>query len=147
MKVYLGRAVSGQLGPRSLQAIRLAHQALKDAGAETLCERVVDPNYGPGVDRPELVADTMRRELEAADAGCLEVTGKSTGVGFEAGWLLGRGRPVLLLYDADEPPTSAVVLHPPSPHGLSLPYRDLAEIAPEVEAFYRRFAEQLAHSG
>ena len=28
VKVYLGRAVSGELGPRSLEAIQLAHRAL-----------------------------------------------------------------------------------------------------------------------
>ena len=39
----------------------------------------------------------MHRELLDADAGCMEMTGRSIGVGFEAGWLLGRGRPVLVL--------------------------------------------------
>ena len=109
MKVYLGRAVSGELGPRSLEAIQLAHRALLEFGAGILAERVADPDYRPGLDRPELVAEMMHRELLEADAGCMEMTGRSTGVGFEAGWLLGRGRPVLALYDADVPPASAVV--------------------------------------
>ncbi|TMC29576.1 MAG: hypothetical protein E6J32_07400 [Chloroflexi bacterium] len=94
MKVYLGRAVSGELGPRSLEAIQLAHRALREFGAGILAERVADPDYRPGLDRPELIAEMMHRELLEADAGCMEMTGRSTGVGFEAGWLLGRGRPV-----------------------------------------------------
>ncbi len=144
MKVYLGRAVSGELGPRSLEAIQLAHRALVEAGVDLLCERVADPDYRPGIDRPELVAEMMRRELLEADAGCLELTGPSTGVGFEAGWLLGRGRPVLVLYDADEPQRSAVVRFPPFDHCVSLPYRDLMEIGPAVTAFCRTIA---AHVG
>ena len=91
MKVYLGRPVSGELGPRALEAVQLAHRALIDAGADVLCERVADPEYRTGDDRPELIAEMMRRELLEADAGCLEASGRSTGVGFEAGWLSGRG--------------------------------------------------------
>ncbi len=86
----------------------------------------------------------MRRELGEADAGCLEMTGRSTGVGFEAGWLLGRGRPVLVLYDADAPPASAVVRHPPFDHCLSVGYSDLMEISGVVTAFCRTIAAHVA---
>jgi nucleoside 2-deoxyribosyltransferase len=144
LKVYLGRAVTGQLGPRSLEAIQLAHRALLEAGADVLCERVADPEYRSGIDRVELVAEMMRRELLEADAGCLEMTGPSSGVGFEAGWLVGRGRPVLLLYDADSPPASAVVRHPPFDHCITLPYRDLMEIAVAVTAFCGTIAAHVA---
>ncbi|HYM49115.1 MAG TPA: hypothetical protein VET65_00945 [Candidatus Limnocylindrales bacterium] len=144
MKVYLGRAVSGELGPRSLEAIQLAHRALRDAGADILCERVADPEYRPGADRPELVAEMMRRELLEADAGCVEVTGRSTGVGFEAGWLSGRGRPVLMLYDADAAPPSSVARFPPFDHCLAFGYRDLMEIAPTVSEFCRTIAAHVA---
>src|SRR4029077_11347917 len=116
VKVYLGRAVSGELGPRSLEAIQLAHRALKEYGAAILAERVADPDYRPGFDRPELIAEMMHRELLEADAGCMEMSGRSTGVGFEVGWLLGRGRPVLALYDADVAPASSVVRFPPFDH-------------------------------
>jgi hypothetical protein len=75
-----------------------------------------------------------------ADAACLEMTGASTGVGYEAGWLLARGRPVMMLYDADQPPPSAVVLAPPSDHAISVPYRDLLEIPQAVRAFLRAVA-------
>lgn len=136
MKIYLGRAVSGEPGRRSLQAIQLAHRALVEAGAQVLCERVADPSYRAGIDAPERVASMMRDELAQADAGCLEVTGRSTGVGFEAGWLAGRGRPVLLLYDAEEPPSSAVVRFAPFPGCVSQPYGNLAEIPARVRAFY-----------
>jgi hypothetical protein len=144
LKVYLGRAVTGQLGPRSLEAIQLAHRALLEAGADVLCERVADPEYRSGVDRPELISEMMRRELLEADAGCLEMTGPSSGVGFEAGWLVGRGRPVLLLYDADSPPASAVVRHPPFDHCVTLAYGDLMEIGATVTAFCNTIAAHVA---
>lgn len=144
MKVYLARAVTGEIGPRSLEAIQLAHRALLEAGAEVLCERVADPEYRSGIDRPELVAEMMRRELLEADAGCVEVTGASTGAGFEAGWLAGRGRPVLFLYDADSPPSSVVPRFPPFDHCLSLAYADLLEIRPAVTDFCRTIATHVA---
>src|SRR3989442_1660876 len=112
MKVYLGRAVTGELGPRSLEAIQLAHRALVELGAQILCERVADPDYRPGIDRPQLIAEMMRRELGEAEAGCFETSGRSTGGGFEAGWLVARKRPGLFLYDARAPPASAAVLYP-----------------------------------
>ena len=59
VKVYLGRAVSGELGPRSLEAIQLAHRALREFGAGVLAERVADPDYRPGLDRPELIAEMI----------------------------------------------------------------------------------------
>ncbi|MDQ6709696.1 MAG: nucleoside 2-deoxyribosyltransferase [Candidatus Dormibacteraeota bacterium] len=145
MKVYLGRAVSGQLGPRSLEAIQLAHRALTTSGVGILCERVADPDYRPGLDRPELIAEMMRRELLEADAGCMEMTGPSTGVGYEAGWLAGRGRPVLILYDADEPASSSVVRFPPFDHCITFGYRDLMEIHSAVEDFVRTIATSVAY--
>lgn len=145
MKVYLGRAVSGELGPRSLEAIQLAHRALVDSGIEILAERVADPDYRAGLDRPELVAEMMRRELLEADAGCMEMSGRSLGVGFEAGWLLGRGRPVLVLYDADQAAASSIVRFPPFDHCVSFGYRDLLEIRPAVTDFCRTIATHAAY--
>jgi hypothetical protein len=145
VKVYLGRAVSGDMGPRTLEAIQLAHRALSSYGAGILCERVADPDYRPGLDRPELIAEMMRRELLEADAGCLEMTGRSTGVGFEAGWLAGRGRPVLVLYDADAPMPSAVVRFPPFEHCVTFGYRDLMAISGVVTDFCRTIEVHAAY--
>jgi len=80
------------------------------------------------------------RELVEADAGCFEASGPSTGVGFEAGFLAGRKRPVLFLYDSDAAPASAVVLYPVFDNCLSVPYRDLMEI----ESAVRTFCEAIA---
>lgn len=145
VKVYLGRAVSGELGPRSLEAIQLAYRALVESGIEILAERVADPDYRPGLDRPELVAEMMHRELLEADAGCMEMSGRSLGVGFEAGWLLGRGRPVLVLYDADQPAASSIVRFPPFEHCVPFGYRDLLEIRAAVSDFCRTIAAHAAY--
>jgi hypothetical protein len=145
VKVYLGRAVSGELGPRSLEAIQLAHRALMDSGIDILCERVADPDYRPGLDRPELIAEMMHRELLEADAGCMEMSGRSLGVGFEAGWLLGRGRPVLVLYDADLPTASSIVRYPPFDHCISFGYRDILEIRDAVTDFCRTIETHAAY--
>jgi nucleoside 2-deoxyribosyltransferase len=145
MKVYLGRAVSGEIGPRSLEAVQLAHRALVASGAGILCERVADPDYRPGLDRPELIAEMMRRELLEADAGCMEMTGRSTGVGFEAGWLAGRGRPVLILHDADVAASSSIVRFPPFDHCIAFAYRDLMEISEAVKDFVNTIAAHVAY--
>ena len=145
MKVYLGRSVSGELGPRSLEAIQLAHRALIESDVGILAERVADPDYRAGLDRPELVAEMMRRELLEADAGCMEMSGRSLGVGFEAGWLLGRGRPVLILYDADEPAASSIVRFPPFEHCVSFGYHDLLDIRAAVRDFCRTIATHAAY--
>ena len=145
MKVYLGRAVSGEIGPRSLEAVQLAHRALLASGVGVLCERVADPEYRPGLDRPELIAEMMRRELLEADAGCMEMTGRSTGVGFEAGWLAGRGRPVLILHDADVTASSSIVRFPPFDHCIAFAYRDLMEISEAVRDFVNTIAAHVAY--
>lgn len=145
MKVYLGRAVSGEIGPRSLEAVQLAHRALVASGVGILCERVADPDYRPGLDRPELIAEMMRRELLEADAGCMEMTGRSTGVGFEAGWLAGRGRPVLILHDADVAASSSIVRFPPFDHCIAFAYRDLMEINEAVRDFVNTIAAHVAY--
>jgi len=145
VKAYLGRAVSGEIGPRSLEAVQLAHRALVGLGVGILCERVADPDYRPGLDRPELIAEMMRRELLEADAGCMEMTGRSSGVGFEAGWLAGRGRPVLILYDADLSPSSSVVRIPPFDHCIAFAYRDLLEIQGAVVDFVQTIASHVAY--
>jgi nucleoside 2-deoxyribosyltransferase len=145
MKVYLGRAVSGEIGPRSLEAVQLAHRALVASGVGILCERVADPDYRPGLDRPELIAEMMRRELLEADAGCMEMTGRSTGVGFEAGWLAGRGRPVLILHDADVAASSSIVRFPPFDHCIAFAYRDLMEINEAVKDFVNTIAAHVAY--
>ena len=87
----------------------------------------------------------MRRELLEADAGCVEMTGRSSGVGFEAGWLAGRGRPVLILYDADEAPASSVVRFPPFDHCITFGYRDLLEIHSAVVDFVQTIATHVAY--
>ena len=77
--------------------------------------------------------------------GCVEMTGRSIGVGFEAGWLLGRGRPVLVLYDADVAPASTVVRFPPFDHCVSFGYRDLMDVSGAVTDFCRTIAAHAAY--
>jgi hypothetical protein len=74
----------------------------------------------------------------------MEMSGRSLGVGFEAGWLIGRGRPVLILFDADEPLASSVVRFPPFDHCVSFGYHDLLEIRSAVEDFCRTIAAHAA---
>ena len=75
----------------------------------------------------------------------MEMTGRSTGVGFEAGWLLGRGRPVLALYDADVAPASSVVRFPPFDHCIPFGYHDLMDIGGAVTDFCRTIAAHAAY--
>jgi len=52
VKSTLAGRSAAELGPRSLEAIQLAHRALKEYGAGILAERVADPDYRPGFDGP-----------------------------------------------------------------------------------------------
>jgi hypothetical protein len=73
------------------------------------------------------------------------MSGRSLGVGLEAGWLLGRGRPVLALYDADQPLASSIVRYPPFDHCVCFGYHDLLEIRDAVTDFCRTIAAHAAY--
>ncbi len=143
MKVYIGRAVSGVLGEHSLAVIQVVERTLRGLDVDVLAARLADPRYVPGQDPPGLVAEMMRRELQAADAMVAEISGASTGVGYEIGWLTARGRPVLALYAAASRPRSAVLLAPPEATLVSAPYHDLREVASLV----RRFVGEVSKVG
>ncbi len=135
MRVYLGRAVSGSLGKHSLEVIRMVDQTLRELGVEVLAGRLADPAYVPGVDAPDVVARMMRSELRLADAMVAEVSGPSTGVGYEMGWLSARGCPVLALYASRTPPRSALLLSPPEENLVTVAYRALEEVPPLIRQF------------
>jgi hypothetical protein len=135
VKVYIGRAVSGTLGERSLEVIQIIDRTLRELGVVVLAQRLADPLYRAGQDPPELVGKIMHRELRAADAMVAEVSGPSIGVGYEVGWLTARKRPVLLLYDGNSPPRSALLLAPPEPSILAAPYFDLLDVGRRVRDF------------
>jgi hypothetical protein len=59
--------------------------------------------------------------------------------------LLGRGRPVLALYDADLAPSSAVVRFPPFDHCVPFGYHDLMEVGGAVTDFCRTIAAHAAY--
>lgn len=135
MRVYLGRAVSGSLGEHSLAVIQVAYQTLRELGVEVLAGRLADPAYVPGVDPPEAVARMMHRELRRAEAMVAEVSGSSTGVGYEIGWLSARGRPVLALYAAQTPPRSALLLSPPEASLVAAAYGVVEDVPPLIRQF------------
>jgi hypothetical protein len=135
VRIYIGRAVSGTLGERSLEAIQIIERTLRELGVVVLAQRLADPLYRAGQDPPELVGKIMHRELRAADAMVAEVSGPSIGVGYEVGWLTARKRPVLLLYDGNRPPRSALLLAPPEPSILAAPYFDLLDVPERVRDF------------
>jgi hypothetical protein len=135
VRIYIGRAVSGTLGERSLEVIQIIERTLRELGVVVLAQRLADPLYRAGQDPPELVGRIMHRELRAADAMVAEVSGPSTGVGYEVGWLTARRRPVLLLYDGNCPPRSALLLAPPEPTIWAAPYFDLLEVGARVRDF------------
>lgn len=135
MRVYLGRAVSGRLGEHSLAVIQVADQTLRELGVEVLAGRLADPAYVPGVDPPAAVARMMHRELREADAMVAEVSGSSTGVGYEIGWLSARGCPVLALYAVGTPPRSALLLSPPEASLVVSAYGALEDVRRLIRQF------------
>ena len=99
MKIYLSAAITG--GRREyVEAVRKIADTLQDLGVEVLNQRVADPSFpSPGSDRTQTMRE-VHRWLGEADALVGEATISSTGVGCELTTVLGRGKPVLLLYDA-----------------------------------------------
>ncbi|MFQ6019440.1 MAG: hypothetical protein ACE5KW_01645 [Dehalococcoidia bacterium] len=100
MKIYLSTAISGG-GREYIESVHKIRDTLRSFGIEVLNERVADLSFpSPQTDR----AQTMREVcawLQEADAIIAEATISSTGIGCELTTVQMRGKPVLLLYDAN----------------------------------------------
>ena len=100
MNVYLACTVRGDRG--ALASTRAVAAHLEQSGHAVLTSHLLDD----GVDAAESALterDVFDRDMEwldRADVVIAEASGSSFGVGFEVGYSLGVGRPVLLLYDA-----------------------------------------------
>jgi hypothetical protein len=78
--------------------------------------------------------------LEQAEVLIAEASGSSYGVGFEAGYVIGRaertGQRVLLLYEASRrQQVSRLIVGNTHPACTTYPYRDVAELLRFVEVF------------
>lgn len=138
MKVYLSTAITR--GRREyVEAVQKIHHTLKALGVEVLNERVADPSFPyPHTDRVQSMEEAANW-LEAADALIAEATISSTGVGCELTTVLGRGKPVLLLFDAHFGfRISDWVINHPDRNVEAVPYRDGNEIEQIVRGFIGR---------
>lgn len=135
MKVYLSTAITR--GRREyVDAVKMIADAVKAAGADLLNERVTDPNFpSADTDRAETMRE-IRAWLDQADALIAEATISSTGVGCEVTSVQMRGKPVLLVYDAQFGfRISDWVTMNPDENVQARPYRDHEEIASLVKEF------------
>jgi nucleoside 2-deoxyribosyltransferase len=100
MKIYLACTVRGDRG--GVAAARAICDRLQQLGHNVLTTHLLADN----VDSAEAAlpdADVYRRDLDwltTCDLLVAEASGSSYGVGFEVGYVLGRGRKVVVLYNA-----------------------------------------------
>ena len=98
MKIYLACTVRGDRG--GVAAARAICDRLQQLGHDVLTTHLLADN----VDDAEAAlpdADVYRRDLDwltNCDLLVAEASGSSYGVGFEVGYVLGRGRKVVVLY-------------------------------------------------
>jgi nucleoside 2-deoxyribosyltransferase len=141
MRVYLACTVRGDRG--GLLAARAIAQRLRAHGHEILTSHLLDE----GVDDAEAsqseraVFERDRAWLDACDALVAETSGSSYGVGFEVGYLTGRGaatgQRVFILYDATRRhQLSRLMLGHTDPRGAACAYRTVDDVLTFIDAHF-----------
>ncbi len=102
MKIYLAFTV---LGDRAkLELVESLAKLLQSRGHQILTTHLLSRNVRDeeGLKTPQFVFKRDMKWLDECDAVIAEVTQTGFGVGFEAGYILGKGKKkVYLLYDID----------------------------------------------
>jgi nucleoside 2-deoxyribosyltransferase len=138
MKIYLACTVRGDRG--GLAAGRAICDRLQRLGHDVLTTHLLADN----VDAAESAlteADVYRRDLgwlTSCDVLVAEASGSSYGVGFEVGYVLSRGRKVVVVYSAARRHAiSRVVTGNCDPNCTTVAYESLDELVAFIE---QRFA-------
>jgi len=139
MKIYLACTVRGDRG--GVAAGRAICDRLQRLGHEVLTTHLLADD----VDRSESAlseADVYRRDiawLTDCDVLVAEASGSSYGVGFEVGYVLGRGRKVVLLYDAARRDAiSRLATGNCDQNCTTVPYRSIDELVAFVEHHFAK---------
>jgi len=137
MRVYFSGAIAG--GRDNLPVYQHIVTRLKSLGHNVPTEHVADPNLlGPETSvSPREVYDRDIDWLNRADAVIADISTPSLGVGYEIGYALQRGLPVLCLY-REGLFVSKMITGNPSPLLTVATYRDTGELDQSIDAFLDR---------
>lgn len=126
MKIYFACSISG--GRKDEKAYQHLVAVLEEMGIEVPTAHIADTGIEiiDGNEKPE---DIYRRDvdwIEESDQLIAEVSTPSHGVGYEIGYALFLGKPVLCLYNQDVV-VSKMITGNPHPLLTVIAYQDLAE--------------------
>jgi 2'-deoxynucleoside 5'-phosphate N-hydrolase len=139
MRIYLGVTVRGDRS--ALEAARYVARRLQERGHEILTTHLLLDDV-ESVEQSRSDQDIYLRDIawvESCDVLVAEASGSSFGVGFEAGYLLGRaphtGQRAYLMYRRDRHPAiSRLITGLSSEHGTVFPYESVADLDGVVDA-------------
>ena len=140
MNIYLACTVRGDRG--GLAAARALCDLLRQRGHTVLTTHLLDDDVD-GAEAALTEQQVFERDLawlEAADLLIAEASGSSFGVGFEAGYVIGRadrtGQRVLLMYDAARRhAVSRLMIGNTHPACTTIEYGSPADVPARVAAF------------
>lgn len=136
MRIYFSGAISG--GRDNLPIYQHIVKRLKSLGHDVPSNHVADPGVlsADGALSPRAVYERDVAWIEDSDAMIAEVSTPSLGVGYEIGYALSAGKPVLCLY-RDGLFVSKMITGNPSPLLTVAAYRDEAELDRHVRQFLK----------
>jgi len=134
MKIYFSGAISGGRDHAAIYQRMVAR--MQAQGHEVLSAHVADPavlEHEKDV-LPRIVFDRDVAWIDECDAVVAEVSTPSTGVGYEYGYALQIGKPVLCVYRAGMR-MSKMITGNPAPNLAVATYADEDELDAKVDAF------------
>jgi nucleoside 2-deoxyribosyltransferase len=134
MKIYFSGAISGGRADAAIYQRMVAR--MQAQGHEVLSAHVADPavlEHEKDVS-PRVVFDRDVAWIDECDAVVAEVSIPSTGVGYEYGYALQIGKPVLCVYRTGMR-MSKMITGNPAPNLTVAMYADEAELDAKVDAF------------
>lgn len=145
MRIYLGVTVRGDRS--AVEAARYVARRLQERGHEILTMHLLLDEI-EAVEQSRSDQEIYGRDMawvESCDVLVAEASGSSYGVGFEAGYLLGRapqtGQRAYVLYRRDRHPViSRLITGLTSEHGCVYPYESEADLDGVVDVIDRRGA-------
>ena len=141
MKIYFSGAISG--GREDVTIYQHLVARMQAHGHAVLSAHVADPAV---LEREKdvparAVFDRDVAWIDECDAMVAEVSTASLGVGYEYGYALRRGKPVLCIYRAGRR-MSKMILGNPAPNLTVATYQSEVELDETVDTFLRRWIEK-----
>lgn len=142
MKIYFACSISG--GRKDEKVYQHLVKVLLDMGIEVPTAHIAETGIEI-IDGPENPQDIYQRDvnwIEESDILIAEISSPSHGVGYEIGFALSLGKPVLCLYH-QEVVVSKMITGNPHPLLAVKMYRDLAEAESTMRSYLANTRKEL----